>query len=330
MVGSRRSLGPFASLCPQMVRRLVLDELLDALCSLSFSSSTYALARAAPHRSQCAGPRHGIRIAAGHFFPSLIALGLMSKKCLAGIAGKEAAAIEYRGVHADEAADAAIRYLVGKVHGLGGLIIIDMRTSQFAIGHAHWNGRERRVTNTDDVAASICYRHAGSIDGTRARYELAQLLFTRHALRRLAHATVFAHAHAIRFVRPGISMSDSQSVAAATPNLRRPVMTVPERQWDSLSPSEKQAWLLDKALDAKRDILTMFLPDPGDDSVEAQRTLAAADSTIESNHPLADKPPRPARRRWHRGDRRGEAACGDGRDRADEAGRQAAPRVMRS
>ena len=43
----------------------------------------------------------------------------MSKKCLAGIAGKETAAIEYRGVHADEAADAAIRYLVGKVHGLG-------------------------------------------------------------------------------------------------------------------------------------------------------------------------------------------------------------------
>jgi L-asparaginase / beta-aspartyl-peptidase len=33
--------------------------------------------------------------------------------------------IEYRGVRADEAADAAIRYLVDKVHRLGGLIIID-------------------------------------------------------------------------------------------------------------------------------------------------------------------------------------------------------------
>ena len=33
--------------------------------------------------------------------------------------------VEYRGVRADEAADAAIRYLVDKVHGLGGLIIVD-------------------------------------------------------------------------------------------------------------------------------------------------------------------------------------------------------------
>ena len=33
--------------------------------------------------------------------------------------------VEYRGVGADEAADAAIRYLVDKVHGLGGLIIVD-------------------------------------------------------------------------------------------------------------------------------------------------------------------------------------------------------------
>jgi L-asparaginase / beta-aspartyl-peptidase len=33
--------------------------------------------------------------------------------------------IEYRGVRADEAADAAIRYLVDKVHGLDGLIIVD-------------------------------------------------------------------------------------------------------------------------------------------------------------------------------------------------------------
>ena len=31
-------------------------------------------------------------------------------------------------------------------------------------------------------------------------------------------------------------------------------MTVPERQWDTLSPSEKLAWLLDKALEVKRAI----------------------------------------------------------------------------
>jgi hypothetical protein len=60
---------------------------------------------------------------------------------------------------------------------------------------------------------------------------------------------------------------------------------VPATQWDSMSPGEKQAWLLDQALDVKRDILTMTLPDPDDDSPEAHRTrsllLAAADSTIE-------------------------------------------------
>jgi L-asparaginase / beta-aspartyl-peptidase len=33
--------------------------------------------------------------------------------------------VEYRGLRADEAADAAIWYLVDKVHGLGGLIIVD-------------------------------------------------------------------------------------------------------------------------------------------------------------------------------------------------------------
>jgi hypothetical protein len=53
----------------------------------------------------------------------------------------------------------------------------------------------------------------------------------------------------------------------------------------SMSPGEKQAWLVDKALDAKRDILTLPMPDPNDDSIEAHRTralvLAAADSTIE-------------------------------------------------
>jgi hypothetical protein len=36
------------------------------------------------------------------------------------------------------------------------------------------------------------------------------------------------------------------------------------RDWQTMSPGEKQAWLLDKALDCKRDILTMPLPDPND------------------------------------------------------------------
>jgi hypothetical protein len=55
--------------------------------------------------------------------------------------------------------------------------------------------------------------------------------------------------------------------------------------WDSMSPGEKMAWLLNQALDGKRDILTMPLPDPDDDSIEAHRiralVLDAADSTIE-------------------------------------------------
>jgi isoaspartyl peptidase/L-asparaginase-like protein (Ntn-hydrolase superfamily) len=78
--------------------------------------------------------------------------------------------VEYRGLRADEAADAAIWYLVDKVHGLGGLIIVD-RGGTCARANSPpgmLNGRERRATRTDDVAASICCRHADSIDGTRA------------------------------------------------------------------------------------------------------------------------------------------------------------------
>jgi hypothetical protein len=55
--------------------------------------------------------------------------------------------------------------------------------------------------------------------------------------------------------------------------------------WDVMSPGEKMAWLLNQALDCKREILTIPLPDPSDDSLEAGRAraliLAAADSTIE-------------------------------------------------
>jgi hypothetical protein len=54
--------------------------------------------------------------------------------------------------------------------------------------------------------------------------------------------------------------------------------------WDTMPPGDKQAWLLDQALDRKREILTMPLPDDGDDSIEATRLraliLTAADSTI--------------------------------------------------
>jgi hypothetical protein len=39
--------------------------------------------------------------------------------------------------------------------------------------------------------------------------------------------------------------------------------------WDSMSPGEKQAWLLNQALDCKRDILELPRPDPNDDSIEA-------------------------------------------------------------
>jgi hypothetical protein len=54
--------------------------------------------------------------------------------------------------------------------------------------------------------------------------------------------------------------------------------------WEGLPPGEKQARLLDQALDRKREILSLPLPDDGDDSAEAHRArslvLAAADSTI--------------------------------------------------
>jgi beta-aspartyl-peptidase (threonine type) len=43
--------------------------------------------------------------------------------------------VEYRGMRADEAADAAVRYLVHKVHGLGGLIIVD-RSGTCARAHS--------------------------------------------------------------------------------------------------------------------------------------------------------------------------------------------------
>jgi hypothetical protein len=65
-------------------------------------------------------------------------------------------------------------------------------------------------------------------------------------------------------------------------------MPSPERRlsdWNSLSPGEKQAGLLDKALDCKWEILTMSLPEPDDMSPESHRiralVLDAADSTID-------------------------------------------------
>jgi hypothetical protein len=57
-----------------------------------------------------------------------------------------------------------------------------------------------------------------------------------------------------------------------------------DEQWDDMPPGDKQAWLLDLALDRKREILTIPMPDVDDDSSEATRLrsliLAAADSTI--------------------------------------------------
>jgi hypothetical protein len=54
--------------------------------------------------------------------------------------------------------------------------------------------------------------------------------------------------------------------------------------WEDLPPGDKQAWLLDQALDRKREILSLPLPDEGDDSLEATRLraliLTASDSTI--------------------------------------------------
>jgi hypothetical protein len=54
--------------------------------------------------------------------------------------------------------------------------------------------------------------------------------------------------------------------------------------WTDMPPGEKQARLLDQALDRKREILSLPLPDADDDSAEATRLrsliLAASDSTI--------------------------------------------------
>jgi hypothetical protein len=76
---------------------------------------------------------------------------------------------------------------------------------------------------------------------------------------------------------------------------QRPIASL---EWQSMSPGEKQAWLLGQALDAKRDILTMPLPDPDDDSPEAHRIrmliLAAADSTIEQTIRLQTNQLKPA------------------------------------
>jgi hypothetical protein len=61
-------------------------------------------------------------------------------------------------------------------------------------------------------------------------------------------------------------------------------MEAVDRPWNDMAPGEKQARLLDQALDRKREILSLPLPDDGDDSSEATRLrsliLTAADSTI--------------------------------------------------
>jgi hypothetical protein len=61
-------------------------------------------------------------------------------------------------------------------------------------------------------------------------------------------------------------------------------MKTVDRPWNDMAPGEKQARLLDQALDRKREILSLPLPDADDDSAEAHRArslvLTAADSTI--------------------------------------------------
>jgi hypothetical protein len=68
--------------------------------------------------------------------------------------------------------------------------------------------------------------------------------------------------------------------------------------FDSMSPGEKLEWLLGRALDCKREILILPLPDPSDDSAEAHRLrsliLAAADSTIEQTIRLQTNQLKPA------------------------------------
>jgi hypothetical protein len=72
----------------------------------------------------------------------------------------------------------------------------------------------------------------------------------------------------------------------------------PDAAWQSMSAGEKQEWLLGAALDLKQEILTMPLPDPNDDSVEAHRMrvllLSAADSTIEQTIRLQTNQLKPA------------------------------------
>jgi len=80
-----------------------------------------------------------------------------------------------------------------------------------------------------------------------------------------------------------MSLGNGEAAALTEDDATMPKEPVPAN-WDALSPGEKQAWLLDQALDRKRDILAIPLPDDGDDSPEATRLraliLAAADSTI--------------------------------------------------
>jgi hypothetical protein len=61
-------------------------------------------------------------------------------------------------------------------------------------------------------------------------------------------------------------------------------MEAVDRPWKDMPPGEKQAWLLDQALDRKREILSLPLPDADDDSLEATRLrsliMVASDSTI--------------------------------------------------
>jgi hypothetical protein len=61
--------------------------------------------------------------------------------------------------------------------------------------------------------------------------------------------------------------------------------------WDDMSPGDKQAWLLDQALDRKREILDLPMPDADDDSAEATRLRALILALLFGRELPACRPP---------------------------------------
>ena len=80
--------------------------------------------------------------------------------------------IEYRGMRAQEAADAAIRYLTQKIQGLGGLILIDRdggcAQRPFDAGHAERDGGQ-----WGDLGGSCAFRERGELNDLAANARCA-------------------------------------------------------------------------------------------------------------------------------------------------------------